>query len=209
MWTCPCGSQNEEEALACVSCGREQDIQVSAQETPSSTFKEIEEAQRELEETVHHKETIPTPPLTPPPTPTQKEAEEMEELRLDTEMEEPKQSIYNEIEDLGKELGEVPLATPKETEERAYEELLYEGEEGSSVKKVLRIIDITVVCIIIVIVAIFAVMQIGGIREIGFSAYLSKCLSIWVRSIIITQAVLIIGGIIYLLLREPKTTKAR
>ncbi|MFQ5862100.1 MAG: zinc finger Ran-binding domain-containing protein [Candidatus Brocadiales bacterium] len=206
MWTCPCSSQNEEEALACVSCGRERVIQESAQEAPPPTFMEIEEARRELEETIRRKEKEAVP--TPTPTPARKEAEEMEELRLDVE--EPKQSIYDEIEDLGKELGEVPLTTPKETEERAYEEILYEEEkEGSTAKKVLRIIDITLVCIIIVIVAIFAVVQIGGIGETGLRAYLSRCLGIWIRSIIITQAVLIIGGIIYFLLREPKVTKAR
>ena len=52
-------------------------------------------------------------------------------------------------------------------------------------------------------------MQIGGIKEAGFAAYLSKCLGIWVRSIIITQAVLIIGGIIYFVLYEPNETKLK
>ncbi|HCN19851.1 MAG TPA: hypothetical protein DIS73_06145, partial [Planctomycetia bacterium] len=78
-----------------------------------------------------------------------------------------------------------------------------------TVKKVLRIIDIVITCLIIVSIAIYAFVQIGGIKEAGFAAYLSKCLGIWVRSIIITQAVLIIGGIIYFVLYEPNETKLR
>lgn len=206
MWTCPCGSKNEEEALACTSCGRERDTQESAEGMHASTLREIEEAQKELEGTTPRREKE----APPSPTPARKEVKETEELRLDMGVEEPKQSVYEEIEDLGRELGETPLVAPEEMEEKAYEELLYEEEErGSTAKKVLRIIDISIMCVIIVVVAIFAVIQIGGIREATFSAYLSKCLSIWIRSIIITQAVLIIGGIIYFLLREPKTTRAQ
>lgn len=205
MWTCPCGSKNDEGVLACTSCGRERGTQESAEEIHASTLKEIEEAQKELEGVAPRKEKE-VPPAQPPPP---KEAKKPEELRLDMGVEEPKPSVYEEIEDLGRELGEVPLAAPEEPEEKAYEELFYEEEKGSTVKKVLRIIDISIMCIIIVVVAIFAAIQIGGIREATFSGYLSKCLGIWIRSIIITQAVLIIGGIIYFLLREPKTTRAQ
>lgn len=216
MWACPCGSQNDEDALACISCGRERDIQESAQEEYPSSLKEIEEAQRELEETTHHIEKEPIPAPTPvekepisTPTPFHKEAEKMEELRLDTETKGSEQSVYEEMEDLGKELGEVPPTAPKEPEEKPYEEFMYEEEEGSTTKKVLRVIDISVMCVIIVFVAIYAIIQIGGVEEARFSAYLSRCLGIWIRSIIITQAVLIIGGIIYFLLWEPKRTKVR
>lgn len=216
MWTCPCGLQNDEDALACTSCGRERGLRESAQEEYPSTLKEIEEAQRELEETPYHIEKKPIPPpkptFAPTSTPAHKKTEEMGRLRLDMDMdiEESASSVYNEIEDLGKELGEAPLTTPRETEEEPYEEFMYEEpKEGSAAKKVLRIVDIVMTCIVIVFVAIYAAVQIGGVKEAAFSAYLSKCLGIWIRSIIITQAVLIIGGIIYFLLYEPKETKIR
>lgn len=178
-------------------------------------LKDIEDAQRELEDVAFHarKEPIPTPKPAPAPVSDypRKKTEEGERLRLDMDLEEPASSVYDDIEDLGKELGEVPLTAPKEAEEEGpYEEYVYEEpEEGSAVKKVLRIVDVVVACIIIVFVAIYAAMQIGGVKEAGFSAYLSKCLGIWIKSIIVTQAVLIIGGIIYFLLYEPKETKIK
>ncbi len=222
MWSCPCGSQNDEDALACISCGKERDLLESAQEEHPSTLKEIEEAQRELEDSVHRVTEEPIPPpmsthvSTPRPTPApapfhhHSEVDEMEELRPEVEVEGPKSSVYDEIEDLGKELGEVPLTPPHETEERAYDEYAYEEEgEGSTVKKVLRVLDISVICCIIVFVSIYAVIQIGNVEEARFSAYLSKCLAIWIRTIIVTQATLVIGGIIYFILWEPQGTSVR
>lgn len=216
MWACPCGLQNEEDALACVSCGKEREPRESAHEEYPSMLKEIEDAQRELEEVAYRvgKEPVPTPKPTHTLTSDypHKKTEERERLPLDMDIEEPAPSVYSEIEDLGKELGETPLAARKgrEAEEEPYEEFIYEEpKDGSAVKKVLRIVDIVVACIIIVFVAVYAFVQIGGIKEAGFAAYLSKCLGIWVRSIIITQAVLIIGGIIYFVLYEPNETKLK
>ncbi|MEE9488780.1 MAG: hypothetical protein V3W00_08725, partial [Candidatus Brocadiales bacterium] len=62
---------------------------------------------------------------------------------------------------------------------------------------------------IIIFVSIYSVVQIGRVEEARFSAYLSQCLGIWIRSIIATQAVLVIGGIIYFILWEPPATRAR
>lgn len=216
MWTCPCGSQNEEDALACVDCGMERGVEESTEESYPSALREIEKAQQELEDSTRstEKEPIPTPSPTPipRPTPTRVPAtrETGHEERLGLDVEEPEQSVYEDIEHLGKELGEVPVAPAHEAEAETYEDSYYEEEEeGSAAKKVLRILDISIVCIIIVSVAIYAIIQIGGVEEKAFSAYLSRCLGIWIRSIIVTQAVLIIGGIFYFLLWEPKTTKAR
>jgi hypothetical protein len=135
----------------------------------------------------------------------------METLRHDMAVEGPKSSVYDEIEDLGKELGEVSLAPPPNaTEEGVYDEYAFEEEEeGSTVKKVLRILDLSIICTIIVFVSIYSVVQIGRVEEARFSAYLSQCLGIWIRSIIATQAVLVIGGIIYFILWEPPATGAR
>ncbi|MHC4197416.1 MAG: hypothetical protein ACYSRP_05855, partial [Planctomycetota bacterium] len=187
-----------------------------------SALKEIEEAQMELEGSPHHVREepvtppVPTPVSAPRPTPapasfhTHGETDEMETLHHEMGIEGPKSSVYDEIEDLGKELGEVPLAPPHVTEEGVYDEYAFEEEgEGSTVKKVLRIIDLSIICTIIVFVSIYSVVQIGRVEEARFSAYLSQCLGIWIRSIIATQAVLVIGGIIYFILWEPPTTRAR
>ncbi len=216
MWTCPCGSQNEEDAFACVDCGMGRSVEESTEESYPSALREIEEAQQELEDSTRptEKEPIstPTPTPIPRPTPTRvpapKETGYEEGLGLDVK--EPEQSVYEDLEHLGKELGEVPVAPAHEAEAETYEDLYYEEEEeGSAAKKVLRVINISIMCIIIVSVAIYAIIQIGGVEERAFSAYLSRCLGIWIRSIIVTQAVLIIGGIFYFLLWEPKRTKAR
>lgn len=214
MWLCPCSSQNEEDSLVCTSCGRERDLQESAEEEYPSALEDIEKAQRELEEPVHYAtkeiEPVPTPAPTPTPAPAAAHRKTEEEEGLHLDIEEPGQSVYEDFEDLGKELGEVSPTPPQETEAPAYEDSYYEEEEGGSTgKRVLRIIDITLMCIVIISVAIYSIVQIGGVDEARFSTYLSRCLSIWIRSIIVTQAVVIIGGIIYFLLWEPKRTKAR
>ncbi|MHC4277561.1 MAG: hypothetical protein ACYSWY_02860 [Planctomycetota bacterium] len=222
MWSCTCGSQNDEDALACINCGKERDLLESEHDEYPSALKEIEEAQMELEGSPHHVREepvtppVPTPVSAPRPTPapasfhTHGETDEMETLHHEMGIEGPKSSVYDEIEDLGKELGEVPLAPPHVTEEGVYDEYAFEEEgEGSTVKKVLRIIDLSIICTIIVFVSIYSVVQIGRVEEARFSAYLSQCLGIWIRSIIATQAVLVIGGIIYFILWEPPTTRAR
>ncbi len=222
MWSCACSSQNDEDALACINCGKERDLLESEHEEYPSALKDIEEAQMELEGSTHRVEEEPVPPPAPTPvsaprpTPapasfhTHGETDEMETLRHDIEVEGPKSSVYDEIEDLGKELGEVSLAPPNAAEEGVYDEYAFEEEEeGSTVKKVLRILDLSIICTIIVFVSIYSVVQIGRVEEARFSAYLSQCLGIWIRSIIATQAVLVIGGIIYFILWEPPATRAR
>src|SRR3989304_5871239 len=93
MWACPCGLQNEEDALACVSCGKEREPRESAHEEYPSMLKEIEDAQRELEEVAYRvgKEPIQTPKPTHTPTSDypHKTTEERERLPLDMDIEEP------------------------------------------------------------------------------------------------------------------------
>lgn len=101
------------------------------------------------------------------------------------------------------------------TRERGYEEVypppeeefFMEEERGPSVKKILRIIVVSIMSILIVITSLYAFIQIGGIRETAFLDYVRQCIGIWIRCIIITQAVVIIGLIFIFLLRESRSAK--
>lgn len=116
-------------------------------------------------------------------------------------------SAFKEIEETRRELGEVPPSTPREMEE-AYETLFEEERRGVTVKKVLRMVIVGIVCILVALIALYSVIDISSVREAKLSAYVGRCVGIWIRSIIMTQAVVIIGGIFFFLLREPRETKA-
>lgn len=89
------------------------------------------------------------------------------------------------------------------------EEEFFGGEErGPIVKKVFRIVVVSVMSILIVAISIYAFVQIGGIKEPHFLNYLRQCIGIWIRCIILTQAIVIIGIILVLLLRETKSARS-
>ena len=89
------------------------------------------------------------------------------------------------------------------------EEEFFGGEErGPIVKKVFRIVVVSVMSILIVAISIYAFVQIGGIKETSFLNYLRQCIGIWIRCIILTQAVVIIGIILLWLLQESKLAKS-
>lgn len=91
------------------------------------------------------------------------------------------------------------------------EEEFFGGEErerGPIVRKVFRIIVVSVMSILIVAISIYAFVQIGGIKEAVFLNYLRQCIGIWIRCIILTQAVVIIGIILLWLLQESKLAKS-
>lgn len=88
------------------------------------------------------------------------------------------------------------------------EEFLMEEVRGPSAKKVLRIVVVSIMSILIVVISLYAFLQIGGIRETAFLGYVRQCIGIWVRCIILTQAVVIIGVILIWLLRESRPAKS-
>lgn len=154
MWKCECGAGNEEEALACISCGQERGAG----------------AREELF-------------VEPPTTPTMERGYE----------EPPRERGFESA------LGGYP---PPE------EEFYMEEERGGpSAKKVLRIVVVSIMSVLIVVISLYAFLQIGGIKEPVFLNYLRQCIGIWIRCIILTQAVVIIGIILVLLLRETRSAK--
>jgi hypothetical protein len=89
------------------------------------------------------------------------------------------------------------------------EEFFVEEERaGPSIKKVFRIVVASLMSILILIISFYAFIKIGGIRETAFLEYVRQCIGIWIRCIILTQAVVIIGLILVFLLRESKSPKA-
>lgn len=105
---------------------------------------------------------------------------------------------------------EFPTSAHEEME-KTYETLLFEEKEAGkgTARKVLRIMIVSIMSIALALIALFSVIQISGIKDTSFPDYISQCIGIWIRSIIITQAVVIIGGIFLFLLRESKEAKAR
>ncbi len=103
------------------------------------------------------------------------------------------------------------------TRERAFEEAYAPPEEeflleeeiprGPTVKKVLRIVVVSIMSILIVVISLYAFFTIGGIKETAFLNYVRQCIGIWIRCIILTQAVVIIGLILFFLLRESKSPR--
>lgn len=100
--------------------------------------------------------------------------------------------------------------TAREEMEKTYETLLFEEKEAGkgTARKVLRIMIVTFMCTALALIALFSILSINDIKDTSPSVYISRCIVIWIRSIIITQAVVIIGGILLFLLRESKEAKA-
>ncbi|MFN3467667.1 MAG: hypothetical protein ACK4WF_08210, partial [Candidatus Brocadiales bacterium] len=69
------------------------------------------------------------------------------------------------------------------------------------------IVVVSIMSVLIVIISLYAFFQIGGIKEPVFLNYLRQCIGIWLKCIILTQAVVIIGLILIFLLRESKTPR--
>ncbi len=87
------------------------------------------------------------------------------------------------------------------------EEFLIEEEPGPSIKKIFRIAVLSIMSVLIAIISILAFVQIGGITETAFLPYLRNCIGIWIRCIILTQAVVIIGIVFLYFLSESKPIK--
>ncbi len=119
----------------------------------------------------------------------------------------PRERVYEEAarergyEEPVRERGFEEVYPPPE------EEFFVEEEAGPSVKKVLRIVVVSVMSVLVLAISIYAFLQIGGIKATAFGDYLSQCIGIWIKCIILTQAVVIIGLIIIFLLRETRFTR--
>ncbi|HLE86485.1 MAG TPA: hypothetical protein VI727_02330 [Candidatus Brocadiaceae bacterium] len=72
-------------------------------------------------------------------------------------------------------------------------------------KQKLKAFIIIVMAVIISLIAIYAFMRVSSaIEQVRGSDLLWRCFAIWIKSIILTQAVLVVGGLFLFMLRKPK-----
>ncbi len=72
-------------------------------------------------------------------------------------------------------------------------------------KQKLKALIIIVMTIFISLIAIYAFMRVSSaIDQVRGSDLLWRCFAIWIKSIILTQAVLVVGGLFLFMLRKPK-----
>ena len=72
-------------------------------------------------------------------------------------------------------------------------------------KQKLKAFIIIVMALFISLIAIYAFMRVSSaIEQVRGSDLLWRCFAIWIKSIILTQAVLVVGGLFLFVLRKPK-----
>ena len=72
-------------------------------------------------------------------------------------------------------------------------------------KQKLKAFIIIVMATLISLIAIYAFMRVSvAIEQIRGTDLLWKCFAIWIKSIILTQAILVVGGLFLFMLRKPK-----
>ncbi|MDN3512768.1 MAG: hypothetical protein NG747_00025 [Candidatus Brocadia sp.] len=74
-------------------------------------------------------------------------------------------------------------------------------------KQKLKPFIITVMAVLVSLIALYALRRVSqAIEHVHGSELLWKCFAIWIKSIILTQTVLILGGLFLFMLRKPKGT---
>ncbi|MCF6157528.1 MAG: hypothetical protein E3K32_02920 [wastewater metagenome] len=74
-------------------------------------------------------------------------------------------------------------------------------------KQKLKTVIIISMAVLIAIIAIHTLMGVSGsFEQMGGSNLAWRCFALWIRSIILTQAVLVVGGLLLFMLRKPKET---
>ena len=72
-------------------------------------------------------------------------------------------------------------------------------------KQKLKAVIITIMVVLISLISVYAFLRVSSaIDKAHGSDLLWKCFAIWIKSIILTQTVLVIGGLFLFMLRKPK-----
>ncbi|MFO0795150.1 MAG: hypothetical protein U0586_13955 [Candidatus Brocadiaceae bacterium] len=72
-------------------------------------------------------------------------------------------------------------------------------------KQKLKTIIIVIMSVIISLIAIYSFFSVSrAIEQVHGSDLMWKCFAIWIRSIVLTQAVLVVGGLFLFMMRKPK-----
>lgn len=74
-------------------------------------------------------------------------------------------------------------------------------------KQKLKALIITIMALFILLIAIYAFRSVShAIDQFRGAELLWKCFAIWIKSIILTQTVLVLGGLFLFMLRKPTGT---
>ena len=72
-------------------------------------------------------------------------------------------------------------------------------------KQKLKALVITIMALFILLIAIYAFRSVShAIDQFRGEELLWKCFAIWIKSIILTQTVLVLGGLFLFMMRKPK-----
>jgi len=74
-------------------------------------------------------------------------------------------------------------------------------------KQKLKVIIVITMAIIISMIAVYTFTRVSiAIEHVQGSELIWKCFAFWIKSIVLTQAVLVVGGLFLFMLRKPKGT---
>lgn len=74
-------------------------------------------------------------------------------------------------------------------------------------KQKLKTVIIIAMAVFISLIAIYSFKRVSTtIEQVRGAELLWKCFAIWIKSIILTQTVLVLGGLFLFMLRKPKGT---
>ena len=74
-------------------------------------------------------------------------------------------------------------------------------------KQKLKVIIVIIMAIIISMIAVYTFKRVSlAIEHVHGSELIWKCFAFWIKSIVLTQAVLVVGGLFLFMLRKPKGT---
>lgn len=72
-------------------------------------------------------------------------------------------------------------------------------------KQKLKAFIIIVMAVCISLIAIYAFIRVSAVDDqLRGTDLLWRCFAIWIKSIILTQAILVVGGLFLFMLRKPK-----
>ncbi|MBW7943191.1 MAG: hypothetical protein H3C64_12585 [Candidatus Kuenenia stuttgartiensis] len=76
-----------------------------------------------------------------------------------------------------------------------------------TIKPKLKILIITVMALIITLISLYSFVSVSrSIDQIRGADLFWNCFAIWIKGIILTQGVLVVGGLFLFMLRKPKGT---
>lgn len=77
----------------------------------------------------------------------------------------------------------------------------------TSTKRSYRALTIWAMVIAIIAITVFVVLEVGKIADLPYPSNLGKGLMAWLEGVILSQAVLLIGGLFLFMLRDPKRSR--